>query len=84
MLESRSYVANMCYFCGTMEETETPHQLHVLIPAELHRRVKVMAAQQRRSVTAETQLALEERVERFEAGQNQLSEESEQLPEVLS
>ncbi len=57
----------MCYFCGTMEETETQHQLHVLIPARLHQRVKVMAAQQRRSVTAETQLALEERVERFEA-----------------
>lgn len=62
----------MCYFCGTMEETETQHQLHVLIPADLHQRVKVMAAHQRRSVTAETQLALEERVERFEADLDRL------------
>ncbi|HTU13694.1 MAG TPA: hypothetical protein VMF31_00730 [Solirubrobacterales bacterium] len=68
-----------------MEETETQHQLHVLIPAELHQRVKVMAARQRRSVTAETQLALEERVERFEAGaERPVREGSEVFPEPLS
>jgi len=41
--------------------------LHVIVPADLKARVEVMAKARRRSQNAETILALEERVEEFEA-----------------
>jgi plasmid stability protein len=49
-----------------MEKPESHRPLHVLIPADLHQRVKVMAAENDRSVAAETRRALEAACDRHD------------------
>lgn len=49
-----------------MKRNDEMKSVHVELPKDLHRRVKVMAAVRDTSIGAEARVALESRVEQFE------------------
>lgn len=56
----------MWYKCCMAGESTDVRPLHVLIPTELHERLKEMAKDRDRSVAAETRRALEARLREHE------------------